>query len=1126
MRQLWVRRSLGLVVFLILAVAVTLRAQVTTAEILGTVLDNSGAVMANAKVTLTDVGTGEVRTMQTNTAGEYVFALLPIGSYTLTIESSGFSKFAESNVTVAAGDRARVDARMQVGQVSETVQVMAQAAALQTDSSTVTSTVTSTSVEDLPTNGRNFVTLVQLAAGMNESTQSSLGGGTRPDDRRQTSTISANGQNDSANNFLLDGMDNNERAIGTVIVKPSIDGLAEVQVESSLYPASVGRVGGAVVNEITKSGTNQYHGTVYEFFRNDALDAKYFFDVPEPGNPLAGSKPEYRQNQFGASFGGPIKKDKLFFFADFEEFRKIQGVTNSVLIPTACELGRASCNGVTQLGNFSDMTGVTIKTPGGAVVPNNIIPLSLISTVSQDYAALYPALPASACQGTTCLYNSAFPGNQFAHTGDARIDYQIDSRNTFYGRYSINQTSTFTPPIIPPVNVAGLTDVEGTGAPFAPASAPFPSTAYQRQQAFTLGATHIFTPSLLLQLGAQVNRYVTDSEGLNNGVNVNTAFGGPANINSPLAGTSGLALLSFSDYTGVGDQFALPTEYFDISYQYSGNLTWTRGRHSIKMGSSLIRRDWSVNQQLFKGTYMFNNSVGVGNDFAAMLEGDPFLLLKIVSLAAPQYRANEVGTYIQDDWHAAKWLTLNLGLRWDVFAPTSEKHNALSDFDPTNTAMLANGIVQQAGVNGVSATDGFKTQWGNFQPRLGFAASLGHGMVFRGGFGTTYFPDSQASPAYQKNAPITSSAVSVFPGFTAAPPTVPDSTCLVARCGATGTQSVPDATQLNFPWPIIYMVNMTLEKQIGSNVISAAFVGQYTRNLGRTVGNVDLPLPPNGPGGCGVSATSLPNPCQPYYSELPLVSSIQLLENNGTVNYNALQLRFLRRLSRGWTASANYSYTSNLADTGGPGGACGGCGTVVGDWAYDYGPSIYMVRHRFTITSNYQLPFGKNLRGVGGVVAKGWQLNGIYVYSTGQPFTVTDGLDTIGNSSGTERMDVLPATPGFKPTVGEYFDITRFRQQPFGTAGNEGENQFFAPPFSHLDLSLFKDFQLRESMRLQFRAECFNVINSPQFTTPNANISSYGPNGVPTNAGDFGAITNTNVFYTPREFQFALKLIF
>jgi hypothetical protein len=1109
-------------------VAATAMAQITTADIVGTVVDNSGGVMPHANVTITHASTGVKRTMETNSAGDYVFTQLPMGNYSVVVEATGFKKFVTSNVTLTAGDRARIDAKMQVGEVNQVLEVTGQTAALQTDSATVGASVTGTGVQDLPTNGRNFITLVQVGAGMNESNQSSLGGGGRPDDRRATSTVSANGQNDSANNFMLDGMDNNERAIGTVVVKPSIDALAEVQVQTSLYPASVGRAGGAVINEITKSGGNQIHGSVYEFVRNDKFDAKNFFNTPQIGNPLAGVKPEYRQNQFGASVGGAIKKDKLFFFIDYEGFRKIEGTTNSALIPTACELGRASCNGVTQIGNFSDLTSGTIGS-NGTPFPKNIIPLTMINQVSQNYAALYPTLPASGCQGTTCLFTSSPNATQFAHTADARIDYHISDKNAFFGRYSINQTTTFTPPLIPAVDVAGLKGVQGTGANF---NAQFPGTAEQRQQSLTLGYTHIFGSSLVLQLGGQVSRYVTDSEALNNGVNVNTAFGGPNNINTSQAGSSGLAMAWFldGDYNDVGDQFALPTIYYDTTYQYSGNMNWTRGAHSIKFGASLIHRDWSVNQQLFKAAYMFTGGTGTGNDFAAMLDGNPFIFMRNMSLTAPQYRANEIGMFVQDDWRATKWLTLNLGIRWDVFTPMTEKHNALSDFDPTNAAMLASGQIQVAGKGGVSATDGFNTQWGDFQPRLGFAATLGHGTVLRGGFGMSFFPDTQASPAYQKNAPITSSATAVFPGWTSAPPTTPDSTCLTAKCGLTGTGSVPSATALNFKWPVVYMVNVTLEKEIASNVISASYVGQFTRSLGRVIPNIDMPLPPNGPGGCGVQTTmSLPSPCQPYYSSVPLVSSIQLLESNGIVNYNALEVQFLRHLSKGLTISSNYTYTSNLADTGGPGGTCPSCSGVVGDWGRDYGANMYMVRHRFTISSSYELPFGSTLKGVAGMFGKGWQLNGIYVYSTGIPFTVVDGIDTQNtalSAGNNERMNVVPVSSSFQRSTSQWIDTTQFRQQKFGTAGNEGENDFFMPPFRHLDLSVFKDFQIKENVKLQFRAESFNISNTPNFGTPNLTVASFDSNGVATKAGLFGAITSTNTFSKPREIQFALKLIF
>lgn len=766
-----------------------------TGDIVGTVTDNTGGVLASAKVTAKNLETSLARSVETNAGGEYTFTLLPVGTYSITIEVPGFKTFTYPRVTLATGDRARVDAQMQVGSVTETLEVQAEAAALQTDSATVGALVTNRAVQDLPVNGRNAIRLVQLAPGATESVQSSLGGGTRPDDRRQTSVVSANGQTDSANNFMLDGMDNNERAIATIIVKPSIDAIQEVKVDTNMYSAEVGRAGGAVINMITKSGTNGFHGTLFEFLRNDLLDAKNFFNVPQPGNPLAGVKPEFRQNQFGGSFGGPVKKDKTFFFVDYEGFRRIQGQTQQAAIPTACELGRAACNGITQLGNFSDSPTPIYNAQTHSPFSNNVIPLSAISGISQNYAALYPALPAAACQGINCNFISSFNATQFAHVGDVRIDHHFSAQNSFYARYSLNNTDTLTPDALPVVNVAGLT-VHPNGLNF---NAGFPSTAYQRQQSISFSDVHILRPTLLLDLHAQLARYVTDSESPNASLNVNTAFGGPGNVNTGLPGTGGLAFLNFNGaYAGIGDAFALPTAYWDTNYQYSGALTWTKGAHTIKFGANFLRRDWSTFQALFKAEFVFsaaqtNSTLGGaggsgGNAFASLLAGYPAQDVRNLSLVAPQYRDSEIGEFVQDDWRATRWLTLNLGLRYDIYTPFTEKHNHLSNFDPTDPAMLAAGAIQVAGTNGFSDTLNIGTQFGDIQPRVGFAATLGHGMVLRGGFGISYWPNNVASPYNLKNAPLTANyALNQTPGnptllFTNPVPAVAPRIHLFVRC--------------------------------------------------------------------------------------------------------------------------------------------------------------------------------------------------------------------------------------------------------------------------------------------------------------------------------------------------------
>src|SRR5215467_2970431 len=1135
------RRCYRLVVAfsIVLLAASTVSAQ-GTADLVGRVTDPSGAVLPGVSVTAANVGTAGTRTAITSETGDYVFNLLPVGAYNVKIELAGFRTYT-TRINLATGDRTRVDAQLQVGDISQTVEVATEATPLQTDSSTIG--VTIQAVADLPMNGRNFVSLVQFAPGATPSVQSSLGGGTRPDDRRQTSTVSANGQNDSANNFLLDGMDNNERAIATVIVKPSVDALQEIKVETNMYSAEVGRAGGAVINLITKSGTNAFHGTVFEFLRNDKFDAKDVFNVPQPGNPLAGVKPKFRQNQFGGSLGGPIQKNKTFFFADYEAFRKIKGNTFSATIPTACQLGRAVCNGVQQLGNFSDSPTAVYNPITHQAYPRNIISPSDIDAVGANYAALYPTLPATACT-VTCQFISSPVQTQFAHTADLRVDHAFNNTDNFFARYSINNTDTNSPGFVPAATVAGIT----IPAPSSLNNQNFPGTAYQRQQSLALSHVHIFSPILLLQLNAQVARYVTDSESSNVGINANTAFGGPSGINTGLAGTSGLALLQFQNgnYAALGDGFALPTAYWDTNYQYAGSVTWTKGAHNIKFGANLLRRDWTTFQVLFKGNFFINalqtNSTGTaagsgGSAFASLLTGYYNQATRNMALVAPQYRDWELGQFIQDNWHMNRWLTLNLGLRYDIFTPIKEKNNAISNFDPTDPATLASGRIQVAGVGGVSDTLNIGTQYADLQPRVGFAATLGHGAVLRGGFGTSWWPNNVASPANLKNAPFVATytinqtpATPTLKLSGAVSPPTPNPTCLVASCGATlpvGGFSVNAGTKLDYRYTLAYMFNLMLEKEVGNNVIGLGYVGQPVRHLGRVIPNANTNLPPLGPGGCGVTtAVSFPSPCQPYNAQLPLVNTIQLLQTDGVSNYNAMQVTFQRRYSAGLTIGSNYTFASALSDVGGTGGACTGCAQVLNNFGRDYGQSDFMVKHGVKFTAIYELPFAKSTNGLTGQVAKGWQINAIYAYNTGQPFTVLDGTAQQNSIGVTQDRPNLVAAQPFARSNDEWFDITQFRRQPFGTAGNEGHNIFNAPSNKRVDLSIFKNFPIKEDMKLQFRAEAFNVSNTPLFGMPGTVISTFGANGVPTNAGNFGRITTTNAFYTPRDIQFALKLIF
>ena len=1151
-------RPFAVTVVVLSLCASTARAQ-NTADIVGTVRDASDAFVNGAKVTVKNVDTNVSRSTATSATGEYAFTFMPVGNYSVTVEVPGFKRYTVPSVTVAAGDVKRVDAKMEVATVAQSEEVVAtDVPILQTDSATVGGLLTSTAVQDLPTNGRNVITLVQMAPGANEGTQSSLGGGTRPDDRRQTSTVSANGQNDSTNNFLLDGMDNNERSIATTIVKPSIDSLEEVKVDTNLFDADAGRVGGAVISMVTKSGSNKFHGTVFEFLRNDKLDAKDVFNVPQEGNPLAGKKGEFRQNQFGGSIGGPIRKDKTFFFADYEGLRIVQAQTQTAFVPTPCELTGAGCPVPSPAGvpgNFSDLLplGTVIYNPGtGTPYPNNIIPQNQLNPIAVNYAKLYPVI--GGCTSTNsisapnCQFVNSPNKTQNFHTADARIDQHFSDRDSFFGRYTINNGDSSFPGAFPGVQVAGIT-VYGNAS--VPIGGTFPGANFGRQQNLTIGWDHIFGPQLILDLRAGISRYVSLSTANNRGHDVNTLFGGPENVNVPsIKDTDGLALVSFQtdNYSSLGDQFALPTDYWDTNFQYVGHMTWTKGSHSLKFGASLIRRDWTRYQQLFKGWFQFNSGqtalttdagTSGGNSFASLLAGATAVSIQNMSLVAQQNRGWEIGEYIQDHWRVNRWLTLSLGLRYDIFTPFTDKHNNLSNFDPTDLGVAAGGKILVAGQNGVSATVNIPTQHNMFQPRFGFAANPSRGLVLRGGFGTSYYVSSTAGPSQLDNQPFATNVVMINQNFSTPLPVPSENLgtlCLVAACGAapvapgSGGYSVGDSTAHNFQNAMLYMANVTLEKSFGANNLSIGWVGEYGRHLGRTVNDVNIPGPP-GLTGCGYVLNvpiAEPSPCQPFYSQLPYVGLISVLESNGQNSYNALNVIFSRRYGKGLTVSANYTYAQALANVGGPGGPCDSCTIMPNNLRYDYGFSDYDVRHRVAILVNYQLPFGKSLRGAMGYAARGWQVNGIYSFESGLPFNVDTNFSQTGLANTPDRPDRVKGLGNFHKSTSEWFDVTQFALQPFGFPGNEGRNPLFAPAEKRIDFSLFRDFAIREAMKLQFRAEAFNLTNTPNFGTPNNTISAFagGVGSRATNAGGFGSITSSNTLYNPREIQFALKFVF
>jgi len=1065
MRSAGVARSIAAAAFC-LTLHAAASAQVTTADIVGRVTDTTGGVLPGATVTIEHLGTRDVRSVPANSTGDFVFNLLPIGAYSVKVELQGFIT-QSARLSLSAGDRVRFDAKLQIGQVAESVLVTAESPLVQTDTATVGALVSSKAVEDLPVSGRNIQRLVQLVPGAFEGQTNSLASGNRPDDRRQTSAVSINGSLDNQNNQLIDGIDNNERSIGTVGVKPSIDAVAEVKVQTSMYNAEVGRTAGGVVNIITKAGSNDFHGSLFEFARNDRFDARNFFATGV-------DKPKLSQNQYGGSTGGPIVHNKTFFFADYEGFNVTQGVTAVVTVPTALMRG----------GNFSELSTQIYDptTLPRTTFAGNLIPAGRLDPIALRYMALYP-LPNGS--GLANNYTGTRDRTQDAKTTDVRADQIFNQDNRLFVRYSYNGVNTFTPPVFPVVN--GI-EAGGGGS--------FPGQNTTTAHNFGASYAKVFDPSLIGEFRAGYLNVDIASYGLNYGNNVSQSFGIP-NVNVD-ALTSGLMPITLTGYAGSGDATFLPLIQVDHTWQGSGSLTKIRGAHSIKAGAGLIDRTFTVSQSNSPlGSMTFNNSLtdngsgSGGNSIASFLLGYPQQVSRIVSLFYPHYNTKEPFVFVQDDWRAASNLTINLGLRYDVFTPYTEQDNHLVNVD------LAASRILVAGQNGVSDTAGIKTDYSNIAPRIGFSATLPASVVIRGGYGLAYFPGNYMSQSFLKSAPFTSTYGPVISN--AASGGLPNIVLSQGVPLPVPTDiSVPAGTFqseiLDFKNTRTQQYNLFAEKEFSGNVVGAGYIGMYQSHFTQYVGNIDLA--PAAPGAIQSRRA--------YSATLPNVSSLPLIASDYLGTYNAMQVVFQRRQLAGLTVTSNYTLAHSVVTNAAP-------WDVSVTERYDSG---FDIRHRFVFSANYELPFFRAAQGVKHGVLGGWQVNTVAFYQTGLPYTVSNGTAR-SNTGGGDRPNQVGDPQLDNPTIAQWFNTAAFVAQPINTVGNTGNNTLHGPPQRRIDLSVFKNVPLAATTRLQLRAEVFNVTNIPSFSAPN---SSFGTAG-------FGSITSTGNA-VPRQMQFAAKLLF
>jgi len=1114
----------------LIAVVLPLGAQTTAGSIVGTVTDPSGAVIAGAAITVTNIGTNIAVKTTTDSAGEYVVTPLEVGRYSVTVEATGFKRSVRTDVPVNVQDRVRVDTKLEVGQVSDTVEVAAAAPILETDTSYLGEVVEAQRIVDLPLNGRFFTRLAVLTAGTAPTPA-----GARDEN---TGGFSANGVRPYQNNFILDGVDNNSlsedlSSQASFVVGPPPDAIQEFKVQTNSMSAEFGRSGGAVLNVTIKSGTNDLHGTAYEFLRNSDLDANNFFNNAN-GAPIA----PFKQNQFGFSTGAPILipkiyngKNRTFFFFDYQGTRIRTGQTLLATVPTeAMRQGDFSGQNGVVFNTIYDPTTGSINAAGDAVgrtpFAGNIIPQSRWNPIAQKLLSMFPT-PNVAGQvnnfgpANNYLTNPVEPND--TNQLDLRIDHKISDSDSIFGRFSWSNQRDVPPGAIPPPLDA----------------ANFASGIFlQKPRNVVVSETHIFTPRIVNELRLGYTQNESDRLQFNANVNESAQIGIPGvpfstnNGGLPQFGVSGLSSFGSAEYQPTVEKQALE--------QLIESLTIIHGRNTIKVGAELKPRvNFTILQPPvprgyfgFSGTYTEQNlessaisGLGVADFLLGAVSGGA----QISSFINDEFQQPGQFYYVQDDIKVNRKLTLNLGLRYEFVIHAKERYNAEANFNvATNTLQIAGNRQDALPPNffpEVPVTRGAPSslvpnQKHDFAPRIGIAYNLFQKTVLRAGYGVFYssyeagplsIPNPGNNPPFFEQSnynvpsplllnPIVSSLSQGFPLNALANPSTPSLFALDPR----------------FTNPNVQHWQASVQQELGWNaVLEVAYAGSKGTHLYEFRNFNQIPASSN------PSANYNAERLRPYLgNDLPFWCSCD------SSTYSALQVKLEKRLSNGLSFLTAFTYGKSIDEQSQAslGFHSGGGFRDNNNPQWEKGPSDYDQKYRFVNSFSYTLPVGQGravlggLHGIGNTLIGGWELQGIQSWSSGLPYTITEGVDQNNNLGDTEehpnRVKGVQLYPS-GPAVSSAYNPAAFILQPFGTYGNSGRNIIWTAPQLQLDTSLFKDFAVKERMKLQFRAEFFNMTNHTNFRN-NSLINNF------TSAGA-GSYTSAQ---PGRQIQFALKFIY
>jgi hypothetical protein len=1004
-------------------------AQKQTSALRGTLSDIQGKTVAAATVIIENQVTHEQFKISSGSDGTFAFEGIPSGQYGLHATKDGYKEFVIRTMPLMPGDVARAVLQLEPGLSTDITYGSGTSV-----TSNVGTALASKEITEIPENQRNFVNIAQLASGANEGTTNTSSSGALPGNQHDSSSVSVGGQSESFNNQMIDGVDNNFTPTSVLAVHPTVDTIASLQVMSNAYNAAYGRAFGGVVNLTTKSGGSKFHGTLYEFFRNDDLDANPYLYGAQT------RKPEVRQNQFGGSLSGPLYK-KILFYADYEGFRLIQGIApTTYLVPTAYEQDH--------IGDFSDIGGP-------------VLTASQIDPAGKDYFMLYPRPNTGGSTGNE--YVAAHSGSNFTNMGDMRVDDNLTSKDQFFGRFSYNSTTTVVPPTFPAVTIGGMSisstaGREGVGTVVAWNA--------------VLSLTHTFTSNLAVNLKAGYTVYQQHQGAQNTGKNVNALFGMP-NVNFD-ATTTGLAPVTVSTGTAVGNSGSRrPSDQDEDNFNYKGEVSWTKGAHQMYFGAGLVRRLWlDQGGDSALGAWTFAN-------YPSLLEGTFTAVNRSMYLVVPHYNLWETNVYAEDHWRVGSKLTISYGLRYDVFTQPIEQKNRMANFDATT------GKIVVAGVNGASTTVGVETDYSRVQPRIGFVYEINSKTTVRSGYGMSVSPQA-LNGQFSMDPFVYSFGVCSSTTCPAAYQKLSDGLPAPATPDYTQpTGNILYAREKDYRDMRIQQWNVAIDRQLSNaDMLRLVYAGSVGDHVTQDIPDINAPLP-------NTSAT--PNTLRPFYSTDPNLTSVGFYRGHAVTSYNAFQSTYTHSTKYGLNATFNYTFARDLDDARTIGDTSG-YGTVPGEIrSLDYGNSEYDIRHHLNSTIMYKLPFGQHAQGVKKLLENRWQTNITEVWGTGLPFTVVNASDVSGTNPGAAAADrpnvngkVALSNPGIK----KFFNTAAFSAQTPGTLGDESRYQYYGPHIRHTDVALQKDFDVIDKLTGQFRAECFNITNTANYAAPVATLGS------------------------------------